>query len=184
MIFLNIDFQNKKHLEYISILSKKNNFYQNDLNSWLYSTDIKSSFINWNNYYINNNNKNIFIIPLWQGLFLSLNNKIIGFIIFYQRHYNDNIGNFLSIEFMLIDKKFQNNEYGKMLFSYIYNKYNDKDFIVVCIENKNKFINFYIKNGFIDYKSINNDKCKNHQIEFSTFLNNNDFNWLYYISKI
>ena len=85
---------------------------------------------------------------------------------------------------MLIDKKFQNNGYGKILLNYIYNQYNDKDFIVVCIENKNKFINFYIKNGFIDYKLINNNKCKNHYIEFSTFLNNNDFNWLYYKSKI
>jgi|TARA_B000000475_G_scaffold272261_1_gene272990 ribosomal protein S18 acetylase RimI-like enzyme len=183
MNFLNINFENNTHLKYINILSKRNNFYKDDLNKWLYSNDIKSSFNNWNNYYINNKNKNIYIIPLWQGVFLSLNNKIIGFIIFYQRHYNDNIGNFISIEFMLIDKEFQNKGYGKILFNYIFNKFTNIDFITVCIENKNEFINFYYKIGFIDYKLIFNNKCKNHQIEFSTFLNNNDFNWLYYIIK-
>ena len=86
-----------------------------------------------------------------------LDKKVIGFIIYYERHYINDIGNFLSIEFMLIDKLYQRNGYGNLIIEYLKEQYHDKNYISVCIENKNKYINFYKNIGF---KEFHNEPLK------------------------
>lgn len=183
MNFIEINFNNEKHTSYIYQLSKRNNFYLNDIGSWLYSKNEKSTFNNWNLYYLNNNNPNIIKFPYWKGLLCILDKKIIGFIIYYERHYINDIGNFLSIEFMLIDKLYQRNGYGKLIIEYLKEKYDDKNYISVCIENKNKYIDFYKNIGFIEVSKSNNKLCSKHYKEFSSFIERNDFSWLYLINK-
>lgn len=178
---ININFADKVHKAIIYKLSKRNNFYVNDISAWLYSDSEKGSFNNWNKYYENNMCSNIIIFPYWKGIFVCLDKKVIGYIIYYERHYNDdNVGNFLSIEFMLIDHRYERKGFGKLGLHYLLNIYNDKDYFAVCIERKNGNVEFYKKMKFVEKE---NNKTENHYKEFSTFLANEDYCWLYRFLK-
>ena len=179
--YIDINFKNSKHKDIIYKLSKRNNFYLNDIKNWLYSNGEKSSFENWNNYYENYNKKIILIFPYWKGYLLCIDNKVIGYIIYYERHYKNDIGNFVSIEFLLIDKDYQNKRYGTDVINLLNEKYNDKNYMVVCIEKTNNNANnFYKKLNFIEKY---NDKTEEHYKEFSSYLKSDDYNWLYKINN-
>ena len=60
---ININFADKVHKAIIYKLSKRNNFYVNDISAWLYSDSQKGSFNNWNRYYENNMCSSIIIFP-------------------------------------------------------------------------------------------------------------------------
>jgi len=178
---ININFVDKVHKTIIYKLSKRNKFYVNDINAWLYSNDKKGSFSNWNKYYENNMCSNIVIFPYWKGIFICVDKKVIGYIIYYERHYkDDNVGNFLSIEFMLIDHRYERKGFGKLGLNYLLNIYNDKDYFTVCIERKNGNVEFYKKMKFVEKED---NKTENHHKEFSTFLANEDYCWLYRFLK-
>jgi len=164
---MDIDFNNINHINYIMKLAKRNNYYQLEL-----LCSIKG-------YY---KTKDKFKDTDFKGLFYIDNKKVVGFIIyqFISKVY-------IKVDFMLIDKDFQNKNYGKQLINKIIDI--KPSFIVVeCEENtKNYYINkcdfFEItKNNFKNPDSISEDECLCH-IDFIKRIKNN-YNNFCYVYKI
>ena len=73
-----------------------------------------------------------------------------------------------------------NKLWGPKYYDYLLNIYNDKDYFAVCIEKKNGNVEFYKKMKFVEKED---NKTENHYKEFSTFLANEDYCWLYRFLK-
>jgi len=165
-MLMNIDFANTNHINYIMKLAKRNNYYQLEL-----LCSIKEFY----------ETKDKFKDTDFKGLFYIDNKKVVGFII-YQFIYKV----YIKVDFMLIDKDFQNKGYGKQLINKIIDI--KPSFIVVeCEENtKNYYINkcdfFEItKKNFKDLHTISENEILCH-IDFIKRINNN-YNKFYYVYK-
>ena len=148
---MDIDFDNINHINYIKKLAKRNKFYERELNA---SIEYE---------YIPKKKDNVEC----KGLFYIDNKKVIGFII-YQF-----VGKgYIKVDFMLIDKDFQNKGYGKQLINKIIDI--KPTFIVIECDKKTK--KYYIKNfnffeinmdNLIKYDCENIGLCLLHNLKYA-----------------
>ena len=128
---MKIDFINSNHLKYISKLSKRNDFYQKQLNTkmyGIYETD--------HGYAVIKNEMDLFINEEYRkGYFLVKNNKVIGFIIYQNPH---NV--YAKLDFLLIDKEYQKQGFGTILYQILKNEciLDKLQFLVVECDEKSK----------------------------------------------
>ena len=155
--YLNIDFDNEKHVGYIHHLSLKNNFHIDDIK--IYLKDEVS--------------KKIKKQPVI-GYFVIFGKKVIGFIIGCKSNNIEfetinetkrtlHIGhiNLMAIEFLLISKQFQNKGEGTKLI----NKFKDEtiqkgEFIVIKTIIYQNVKKYYEKLGFFESRKAIKDKIK------------------------
>lgn len=165
------DFNNEKHIQSIWILSKKNNFNVNDLQMNLFG---KSSILKLfcSDEEIYNEGKKINAIfkenKNWKGFLLVKNNKVFGFIIYYN---NENV--YSNLDYLLIDKKYRNKGFSKLLINHLINniKNNTNQSLIVCKSDFDK-IDYYKKFNFVEIK----DMIKNLNIKDKEFKDkNNEF---------
>jgi len=142
--FITIDFDNKNHEKKILTLSKRNKFYLPEL-TLKFNKNLPISFVqerlrNLEKIEENKNNPK-YVGLVWCGELIILDNKVIGFCI-QQESIKE-----LSIAFLLIDKKYQNQNYGSTYIERLKSEIGDKYLTVVC-EDEEKHKNFYKKLGF------------------------------------
>ena len=139
---IKIDFINSNHLKYISKLSKRNNFYLEQLHVKMYG-----SYETEHGYAVIKNVMDLFINEKYRkGHFLIQNKKIIGFILYQNL---DNV--YAKLDFILIDKEYQKQGFGTILYQILENECitNKLQFLVVeCDENTKKY--YENKFNFID----------------------------------
>jgi GNAT superfamily N-acetyltransferase len=136
-MFMDIDFDNINHFNYIMKLAKRNNYYQLQL------------FSSIKDYYKTNGSLRVDYVD-FKGLFYIENKKVLGFIIyqFVEKVY-------IKVDFMLIDKEFQNKGYGKQLINKVISI--KPTFIVIECEENTK--DYYIKN--FNFFELRKDNLKN-----------------------
>lgn len=119
---MKIDFINSNHLKYISKLSKRNNFYPEQLHVKMYG-----SYETEHGYAVIKHEMDLFINEKYRkGHFLIQNKKIIGFILY------QNLENvYAKLDFLLIDKEYQKQGFGTILYQILENE---------CITNKLKYL--------------------------------------------
>ena len=120
--FKDIDLTNKIHTDTILKLAKSNDFYCQDITFGL-NTDI---FKFWN----------------YKGMFLLDSLKVIGFIIFTTYNLFDTRG--CKIQFLLIDKLYQNKKIGTL----VVNKFKNDFIFCGAVVKKNEYL-FWQKFNFI-----------------------------------
>jgi GNAT superfamily N-acetyltransferase len=136
-MLMDIDFDNINHINYIMKLAKRNNYYQLQLLSSI------------EEYYKTNGSLRVDYVD-FKGLFYIENKKVLGFIIyqFIDKQY-------IKVDFMLIDKSFQNKGYGKQLINKVISI--RPSFIVIECEKDTK--DYYIKN--FNFFELRKDNLKN-----------------------
>lgn len=154
-----IDFNDRRHQILIMTLSKKNNYHINTLSvnvmnkipnhliSMFGRENVISYFKNKNAFYCEDKN--------YKGYLMFIDKKAIGFVLFFDNEI------YSILEYLLIDKEYQLNGYGRILLQlYIINS-NDKLLIKIKEEDiENDSYKFYKKIGFeYGYEII--DKLKN-----------------------
>ena len=139
---LSIDFTNTNHLNYISKLSKRNNFYPEQLHVKMFR-----KYQTNHGYAMIKNEMDLFINEKYRkGYFLIENKKVIGFIL-YQKVENV----YAKLDFLLIDKNYQNKGFGTVLYHILDNECitNKLQFLIVeCDKNSRKY--YENKFNFID----------------------------------
>lgn len=163
-MIMDIDFDNINHINYIKKLAKRNKFYEIEID---YS--IKEEY---------KPKKDDIEI---KGLFYIDNKKVIGFITYQY------VGKlYIKVDFMLIDKDFQNKGYGKQLINKIISI--KPAFIVIECDKKTK--EYYIKNfNFFEiikenFKKNPEDECENKNMcvfHYLTHAFNSKFSYVYKI---
>jgi len=148
---INIDFDKEEHIDIILKLSKRNKFYEKDLN-YLVGAIIPNNVIKdmkTNNFF--KSPVNIYMaMPIYQmeeerkGYFVMNGKKVIGFIIYY----NSVDIKTSHINFLLIDKKYRCKGYGIFLLKEV-----EKTNSIIMVDRVDiSVIPYYLKN---DYKLIN-----------------------------
>ena len=150
----NIDFNNKKQTKLICELSKKNDYYYNDINlqvgknikdlqkRGLNKYQIKLFILRNIAFYGDNEN--------YKGYLLYVDDKAIGFIMYYNNKVEGKSIND-TVHYLLIDKEYQSKGYGSLLLKHYINK---TDTLVIKVNQvEEKAEKFYRKHGFNeDYK--------------------------------
>ena len=164
-MIMDIDFDNINHINYIKKLAKRNKFYERELDASIEQE------------YIPKKRDNIEC----KGLLYIDNKKVIGFITYQY------VGKlYIKVDFMLIDKDFQNKGYGKQLINKLINI--KPSFIVIECDEKTK--EYYIKNfNFFeiskeDFKKDPEDECENKNMCVFHYLRhafNKKFSYVYKI---
>lgn len=159
---MDIDFDNINHINYMRKLAKRNKFYEIELDASIEKE------------YKPKKKDNIEI----KGLFYIDNKKVIGFITYQY------VGKlYIKVDFILIDKDFQNKGYGKQLINKIISI--KPAFIVIECDKKTK--KYYIKNfnffeinmeNLIKYDCENIHLCFIHNLKYAI---NSKFSYVYKI---
>ena len=155
MKIVNIDFDNKEHVSIILKLSKRNKFYEGDIN-YLVGGILSEE----TQFFMKKYNKTPFDIymytPIYQmeeqrkGYFIMEDKKVVGFMIYYDEIYIKTS----RINFLLIDKNYRNMGYGKFLLETV-----DKTNLYIIVDRVLKSeIDYYIKYGYKLIESFN-DIC-------------------------
>ena len=155
---VDVNFHNSNHNEIIKKLSKRNKFHKADIHAccddYEYALNKFMSLCNKNNIKINHQKQQEYIDclqkeayknnPNYKGYLVCLENKPIGFILYYLRSNNCN---HLNIHFLLIDKNYQRNGYGTILINHLKQAY--EDFVIVVRSDNDYSNDWYIQKHFL-----------------------------------
>ena len=205
----NINFNSDIHSKCILILSKRNNFYTDDLYGLIYGkvklSSVKNNFdkmVNGLNVPYPNDNqfekmkieleKNLYLkmyknLPNCKGLFICIDNKPIGFVLFSSRKGLLLINIEVDLLFILIDETHRRKGYGKILINELKTiLQQNTDIIIANItdDNADKFFTNleFIKKEDVNYNSGINNKII-YGIKSEELINKSSGTNLYYILK-